>query len=106
MHPLPFSQVSAARQSNLDVLRGVSNVLRLTETAFAQYETLLQWNLQWVHLAFPGSYECAKQFLAMHRPRDILAMQTLMMQMASGEMHDSPHAPTLRTLVPSASTPT
>ena len=106
MHPLPFAQVSAARQSNLEVLRGVSDVLRLTETAFAQYETLLQWNLQWLHGAFPGFYECAKQFMAMHRPRDILAIQTLMMQIVSGEMRHSPQAPTLRNLVPSASTPT
>ncbi|BDB28761.1 hypothetical protein Tamer19_22750 [Cupriavidus sp. TA19] len=106
MHPLPFAQVSAARQANLEVLRGVSDVLRLTETAFAQYQTLLQWNLQWVHCAFPGSYECAKQLLAMHRPREILALQTLMMQMASVESHHFAHAPMLRNLSPAARTPT
>lgn len=87
MHPLPFAQVSAAQQANLELLRGVSDVLRLTETAFAQYQTLLQWNLQWVHRAFPGSYECTKQLLVMHRPRDVLALQTLLMQIASGVQH-------------------
>lgn len=106
MHPLPFAHLSAARQANLEILRGVSDVLRLTETTFAQYQTLLQCNLQWLHRAFPGSYECAKQLLAMHGPRDILALQTLMMQMASGESHHFAHAPTPRNFSPAARTST
>ncbi|WP_151069469.1 hypothetical protein [Cupriavidus oxalaticus] len=85
MNPLPFAQVSAARQINLEVLRGVSDVLSLTEMAFSQFETLMGWNLQWIHGAIPGSYECTRQLLAMHRPRDILAMQTLAVQLASGK---------------------
>lgn len=106
MHPLPFAQVSVARQVNLEVLRGAADVLRLTETAFAQYETLLRWNLQWVHGAFPSSWGCAMQLLAMHRPRDILALQTLMMQMASGETHHSAQAPAFHNCSHAASTPT
>lgn len=85
MNSLPLAEVSTAQQVNLEVLRGVSNVLCLTEQAFSQFETLLEWNFQWIHGAFPGFQECTRQLLAMHRPRDILAMQALVIQLASGK---------------------
>lgn len=84
MNRLPFAQLSAAQQVNLEVLRGVADVLCFSEKAFSQFETLMEWNLQWFHGAIPGSYACTRQFLAMQRPRDILAMQALVMQLASG----------------------
>lgn len=84
MNRLPFAQFSAAQQANLEVLRGVADVLCFSEKAFSQFETLMEWNLQWFHGAVPGSYACTRQFLAMQRPRDILAMQAFVMQLASG----------------------
>ncbi|WP_228772734.1 hypothetical protein [Cupriavidus necator] len=85
MNSLPVAQVSVAQQTNLEILRGVSDMLGLMEKNIAQIETLLEWNLQWVHAAFPGTCEYTKQLLAMSRPRDVLAMQFFLMHLASGQ---------------------
>ncbi len=93
MIPLPFAQVSAAQQVNLEVLKGMADVLCLSENAFSQFETLMAWNLQWLHGAMPGSYACTRQFLAWQRPRDVLAMQALAAQLASGRTFLPARAP-------------
>lgn len=84
MTPLPFAEVSAAQQVNLEVLRGVAAALSFSEKAFSQFETLMAWNLQWFHGAVPGYYDCTRQLLALQMPRDVLAMQAHVIQLASG----------------------
>jgi len=93
MNSLLIHHISVAQRTNLEVLRGTADMVSLMEQVFAHFEKLLAWNLQLVPSSLQGSCECSKQLFAMGRPQDILAMQIVLMQLASGQALSFQHHP-------------
>lgn len=85
MNSLAIHHISITQRTNLEVLRGMADMVGLMDQAFSHLEKLLEWNLQLVPFSLPGSSECTKRMFAMGRPQDLLAMQIALMQFASGQ---------------------
>lgn len=93
MNSLAIHHISVAQRTNLEVLRGMTDMVGLMGQAFSHFEKLLEWNLQLVPISMQGSGECTKQMFAMGRPQDLLAMQIVLIQLASGQAFPFQHDP-------------